>query len=381
MAPNPIVKVPKPRTRQLQVFAFDPSLNLSLETAVINQLTLSIPWEDVGLGPVGEYLEVVDVDPASNAFYPPVDLDDNYLLIQDGLAPSEGTPQFHQQMVYAVASETIRNFEGALGRRVLWSAHIDKDGDQAGKEQFVKRLRLYPHALRQANAYYSPTKKALLFGYFPSSSKDPGNTLPGGIVFTCLSHDIISHETTHALLDGLHPYFSEPSNVDVLALHEAFADIVALFQHFSHPEVLRQQIARTRGNLSSTNLLAQLAHQFGQATGKRGALRSAIGVEPDPNALQNTTEPHTRGSILVAAIFDAFLTVYQYRIQDLMRIATGGTGVLPEGAIHPATFCKCASGPWITARRSISPSENTCAPSSQPITISTHSMRMGIASP
>ncbi len=335
MPTNPIVKIPKPRTRQLQVFAFDPSLNLSLETAVINQLTLSIPWEDVGPGPVGEYLEVVDVDPASNAFYPPVDLDDNYLLIQDGLAPSEGTPQFHQQMVYAVASETIRNFEAALGRRVLWSAHVEKEGDPPSKGKFVQRLRIYPHALRQANAYYSPRKKALLFGYFPSSTKDPGNTLPGGIVFTCLSHDIISHETTHALLDGLHPYFNEPSNVDVLALHEAFADIVALFQHFSHPEVLRQQIARTRGDLSSTNLLADLAHQFGQATGKRGALRSAIGVKPDPNALQVTTEPHGRGSILVAAIFDAFLTVYQNRIQDLMRIATGGSGILPEGAIHP----------------------------------------------
>jgi len=74
-------------------------------------------------------------------------------------------------------------------------------------------------------------------------------------------------------VDGVHPYFGEPSNMDVLALHEAFADIVALFQHFSHPEVLRHQIARTRGDLSSTNLLAELAQQFGQATGNVGALR------------------------------------------------------------------------------------------------------------
>ena len=331
MSPSALFKIPRPKTRLLRVFAFDPSLNLSLDTAVINQLALSVPWEDVGLGPVGEYLEVIDVDPASNAFYPPVDLDDNYLLVQDGLWPSEGTPQFHQQMVYAVASKTIQNFEEALGRRVLWSPQIDPHG----REKFNQHLRIYPHALRQANAYYSPRKKALLFGYFPASSKDSGNTLPGGIVFTCLSHDIITHETTHALLDGVHPYFGEPSNVDVLALHEAFADIVALFQHFSQPEVLRQQIARTRGDLSSTNLLAELAQQFGQATGKRGALRSAIGKDPDPTAFQTTIEPHARGSILVAAVFDAFLTVYKSRIEDLMRIATGGTGILPEGAIHP----------------------------------------------
>ena len=60
-------------------------------------------------------------------------------------------------------------------------------------------------------------KKALLLGYFPASSTDPGENLPGGIVFCSLSHDIIAHETTHALLDGLHRYFGEPTNQDVLA--------------------------------------------------------------------------------------------------------------------------------------------------------------------
>jgi hypothetical protein len=42
-------------------------------------------------------------------------------------------------------------------------------------------------------------------------------------VFTCLSQDIIAHEVTHALLDGMHRRFNEPSNLDVLAFHEAFA--------------------------------------------------------------------------------------------------------------------------------------------------------------
>ena len=32
----------------------------------------------------------------------------------------------------------------------------------------MRRLRIYAHALRERNAYYSPDKKALLFGYFPA---------------------------------------------------------------------------------------------------------------------------------------------------------------------------------------------------------------------
>ena len=34
----------------------------------------------------------------------------------------------------------------------------------------MQRLRLYPHAMREKNAYYSPDRKALLFGYFAISS-------------------------------------------------------------------------------------------------------------------------------------------------------------------------------------------------------------------
>ena len=82
------------------------------------------------------------------------------------------------------------------------------------------------------------------------------------------------------------------------------------------------------------------------ATGLRGALRSAIGEvdeatgewrphKTDPTELDQTLEPHARGSILVAAVFDAFLQIYDHRTADLYRLATGGTGILRPGAIHP----------------------------------------------
>jgi hypothetical protein len=336
----------EPPFRRLRAFALDPSLAIELETSTLSEVTFSVPWESLRLGPVGEYLEVIDWDPASGCFYEPVNLDDPHLLAQDGVPPSEGTPQFHQQMVYAVASLTIHNFERALGRRTLWRPGPSPDPmNPLNDSRFVQRLRVYPHALRERNAYYTPEKIALLFGYFRASTDAPGEHMAGGMVFACLSHDIIAHETTHALLDGMTRSFLNPTNPDVHAFHEAFADIVALLQHFTFPEILRHQIASTRGALrSQENLLGQLAGQFGRGLGLRSALRDAIGRmengvwmphTPSAQEYENTLQPHARGAILVAAVFDAFLSIYERRTADLLRIATGGTGQLRPGAIHP----------------------------------------------
>ncbi len=385
----------KPPYRKLRGYAFDPSLSLKMDTSLINEIIYKIPWEDnqerangkyisgsaenpktgrgegnrgkTGLspGPCGEYLDVIDYDPTVNKFYAPVDLSDEYILAQDGLSPSASNPQFHQQMVYAVAMTTIKNFESALGRPVLWSARkteyvpdlqrtantpieVDEDGQVKKKirEEYVRTLRIYPHAFRDANAYYSPQKKALLFGYFSAKPADVTLQMPDNLTFTCLSHDIIAHETTHAILDGLHRKYTEATNPDVLAFHEAFADIIALFQHFTFPEVLKNQIAVTRGDLASQNLLGKLAQEFGVAIGGYGSLRDAIGkfdsdtnewhpIRPTGDEYRTLMEPHERGSILVAAVFEAFLSIYKSRVADLLRIATNGTGILPQGELQP----------------------------------------------
>jgi hypothetical protein len=342
---NAAEEYPHPNARRLRIFSFDPALAAQHDLAGISGVTIEIPWEeDLKPGPVGEYIEVVDIDPGSGAAYAPVNLNAPALLATDGLTPSESDPRFHQQMVYAVAMKTIDHFERALGRKALWSSHKYKNSAGRTAENYVPRLRIYPHALRQQNAYFSPKKKALLFGYFATRARDARNT-PGTTVFTCLSHDIIAHETTHALLDGVHPRFNEPVNEDVLAFHEAFADIVALFQHFSYPGVLRDQIARTRGDLARESVLGQLAQQFALASGRGDALRHYLGskdkkgtwkaTQPNPALLAETAEPHDRGAILVAAVFGAFTRVYRARTRDLFRIATEGTGVLREGDIHP----------------------------------------------
>jgi len=352
--------IPPPAIRRLRGYASDPSLSISLSTMQVNELVYQVKWEQLeerskgshATWPQGEYLEIVDYDPATGKFYCPVDLDDPHLLAQDGLAPSVSNPQFHQQMVYAVMMTTIKNFERALGRKVQWAELIGRGKPKTSKGKrdevpfgFVPRLRVYPHALRQANAFYDPTKKALLFGYFAAAPANVQLQLPGSTVFTCLSHDIIAHETTHAILDGMHRRYILATHPDTRAFHEAFADIVALFQHFTFPDVLKHQIAKTRGDLRRQNILGQLAQQFGKATGSYGSLRDAIGSYgddgvwkphiPNPDDYSTVMEFHARGSILVGAVFDAFLSIYQRRIERTMRIATGGTGLLPDGELHP----------------------------------------------
>ena len=338
---------PRPAGRRLRVFASDPTLRDSLDTLHLSEVTVTVPWEgcdDEPLrpGPVGDYLEVVDVDPASGCAYAPIDLDHPYLLASDGLAPSESDPQFHQQMVYAVAMTTIGHFERALGRVALWADRRTLaivDGRRHHADSFVRRLRIYPHALREANAYYSPDRKALLFGYFPTEA--PGGSLvPGTMVFTCLSHDVVAHEVTHALLDGLHRRLQEATNPDVLAFHEAFADVVAIFQHFNLPGLLEQELNRTQGDLSKGEGLAELARQFGQGIGRSAALRSAIG-ESDVD-YRAVAEPHDRGAVLVSGVFAAFIGIYRRRSADLIRLATGGTGVLGAGHIHPDLVARLA---------------------------------------
>ena len=337
-----------PTVRPLRVCAFDPTRGRN----VTNIMTIDVEHEPLEPGPVGRYLAVIDYDAANVCFYDPIDLEDPHVLISSGLPPSESDPRFHQQMVYAVASETIRRFEHALGRKVRWRRHLGRKSDP-----HHSRLRIFPHALQEANAFYDPALRALVFGYFRASETDPGANLPGQVVFTCLSHDIIAHETTHALIDGLREHFSEPTSVDTPAFHEAFADIVALFQHFSMKEPVLETIRRTGGlihrvqlapevapgpegasgqfELTPDNPLVDLARQFGEAMGMRAALRQALGTKPDTHDLQRFTEPHARGSILVAAVFDAYFTIYLRRTRDLMRLARAGGANTTAGDLHP----------------------------------------------
>lgn len=338
----------QPAYRYLRGYSLDPGFSTRLDSAAINEVIYVIPFEMVDPGPIGEYLEVIDFDPASRCWYTPVDLNDVAVASQQGLAPSEGSPQFHQQFVYTVAMKTIVHFERALGRKVLWSPRRPRSfvriAAHKPEEEYVQRLRLHPHAIRDANAYYDPDRKAVLFGYFPAADQFQSTNFPGGLVFTCLSPDIVAHEVTHGLLDSIHPRYMEDTNEDVAAFHEGFADIVALLQRFTFNDLVEHQLFQSSGRLDRYTVFGELATQFGLALrGNHGALRSMIGEwstadnwtprKPSPSDYADNHEAHDRGAVLVATVFDAFQRIYTHRTADLFRIASNGTGQMPEGYI------------------------------------------------
>ena len=200
---------------------------------------------------------------------------------------------------------TLARFEFALGRRVAWGS----DGHQ---------IHIAPHAFAEANAFYSREDRGLFFGYFASKRGKP--------VFTCLAHDVIAHETTHAILDGLRSRYLEPSSPDQAAFHEGFADVVALLSVFSLPDVVGSLLdgsgnekliadARLERDALKTSILFGLADEMGEEISQiRGqALRRSVELEPGKPymSMAEFDEPHERGELLVAAIMNAFLEGYQ----------------------------------------------------------------------
>jgi hypothetical protein len=285
----------QPLYRPLKIFTLDPAASkLEGSIAIVN-----VPYENLQPGPVGS---VFDVDGNKQ-----VNLDDPYILINNGLDPSSINPCFRQQMVYAICSLLYATFRAALGRTLIWRSS--------------DKLKIYPFFIEERNAWYDPANQALFFGYYLAEQNVIGRNLPGGLVLTSLSHDIIVHECTHALLDGLRAQFTIPSNPDVLAFHEAFADLMAIFQHFSYSQVVLAAIRESKGMIEEAELLTNLATQFGQTSGLKGAMRTAIGSQ----CYGTTQESHLLGSILVSAIFEAFKKIFQRKTERILRLAKANT--------------------------------------------------------
>lgn len=321
-----------PRTRRLTIVAQDPSVRID---GKILTTEVDLPAEEIAPGPRGYRVQVVDYDTSTDFLYQPLD----YPSLESGASgdpfkrdadkPKNDwiltEPRFHQQNVYAIVMKTLARFEFALGRRISWGFR----GHQ---------ISVAPHAFADANAFYSKEDQALVFGYFKGTT--------GQIVFSCLSHDVVAHETSHALLDGLRNRYTDPSSPEQAGFHEGFSDVVALLSVFSlkdvigcllQPEFKRRTRSADSDLIDSSKLklerlketvLLGLAEQMGQEMlGVRGdradALRRSVNLPNfnpgDVDKIEEFQEPHRRGEILVAAILNAFLQVWRARIDRLEK--------------------------------------------------------------
>ena len=159
----------RPTSRRLRILAFDPSLMTRLATAAINEITVEVPWEETwSPGRSANTSRWSTCDPASGVLLSP---GESRRRVSAG--PGRPRPVGIRSAVPSADGlcggddhhPPLRARAGprrAVGR----SSDRARAGGDYG-EQFVRRLRIYPHALRDRNAYYSPAKKALLFGYFP----------------------------------------------------------------------------------------------------------------------------------------------------------------------------------------------------------------------
>src|SRR4051812_35802894 len=230
-----------------------------------------------------------------------------------------GVREFRAQNVFAIAAHTLALFERHLGRRVPW---------RSGWPQ----LYLVPQGMLGANAAYTPERHAIAFGYLPAL---------GGrhAAYACMSYDVIAHEVTHAVLDGLRPRYVEPGLPDQLAFHEALADLVAMLSVFelrgvaerlllgaSHADRLHfatdqaaAAIKDKKGRLAARiagrrdwlkeNALLGLGEELGRARALRAGqqdlgpgmmpLRRSVDLEPDATLLDRDefAEPHRRAEI------------------------------------------------------------------------------------
>jgi len=306
-------------TRKLTIIAQDPMVKNQDGRILTTQV--SIPAEDLAPGPWGYRVQVIDYDASAKALYAPSEPgkppDDPFRGAPDAKLLRD--PAFHAQNVYAIVMRILARFEFALGRRVAWGFK-------------PHQLKVAPHAFADANAFYSREHEALLFGYFPGRE---GNT-----IFSCLSHDVVAHETTHALVDGLRSGYLDPSSADQAAFHEGISDVVALLSVFALDDVVRAVLDRHAGdlpkhggsdlvdvakltveNLRKSTLLGLGEEMGDELNAVRGQpLRQSAVLVPDPSYYQTDPEfqeSHRRGEILVAAMMNAFLEVWTRRLKTL----------------------------------------------------------------
>lgn len=196
-------------------------------------------------------------------------------------------PQFDRVNSFAFAQKTLKMYENALGREIPWAFNTDQ-------------IKVHPRAGVTMNAYYSRWEEVIKLFYFQNKFK------PQETCYTSKMADVITHETGHAVLDGLRPsYIGWGSHGG--AIHEGFGDSTAMLVSLDDKSIIDNVIEKTGGDLRKENLVASLGEQFGMAVyGNKLYLRNAINNLKMSDFLngKESKEVHNFGRLFGAMFYD-----------------------------------------------------------------------------
>lgn len=173
----------------------------------------------------------------------------------------------------------------------------------------TRHLVCIPRAGKMFNAYYDGGS----LRFFYENGRD-------GVIYTCDSSDIVSHELGHAVLDAWRPDLWNTNAIEVFAFHESFGDMMAILHTLSYNEVIDYIIQETGGNIRLDNAVTRLAEQMGLALTGRNYLRNAVNEFKyvDPTTLPRNSPPdqlaqecHNFSRVFTGAFWDMVCNQYE----------------------------------------------------------------------
>ena len=229
-------------------------------------------------------------------------------LSEKEIAQIESDIHFHQVNVWATVHSTMTLLEqpDILGRRIPWA--FDSG-----------RIKILPHACYEENAWYDRESQAICFGYYYNKSELVDDLPDDQLIFTCLSHDVITHELGHAILDGLKPYYLETTSPANGGFHEYFGDAIAITSSLANRELVVQVAGRDDAVLKKKNPIACIAKELGQTLGfDKDFLRSAQNDKDlDDLTEEEMFSEHDYSVVLTGAYYDLLERIYMHRIKLL----------------------------------------------------------------
>lgn len=264
--------------------------------------TIELDWEPSwGHGPTSSRVAVVDYNMDTDILASPVEWD---IRKKKFGVTNPNSFLFHQLNVWATIQNILAFFEKpqVMGRPIPWGFNGNK-------------LIVVPHAGEMQNAFYSRRGKCLLFYYF---------FCEGVPVYTCLSHDIVAHETGHAILDGIRPHYFHFSSAQTGGFHEFIADLTAIFALLRTNKVrhsVAEIVEKNDGKLWKAKVISGLGEEFAVKGSKatfgkadRNYIRNAYNKKT-MDKIKNCWIPHYCSEVLTGALFEILAKITSYRIK------------------------------------------------------------------